>query len=382
MSPCLTCITNFLVVMFISWLGLIAIANASINLSDVCRRVCLHYTAERRGHGQDLCDNNQPSQCSQNNCSHLYWSETEEGFLGLIYSPEEQLDYPVTCEEAQALVRVWESPPTTYLDTALQIFIHLPPVIDILSGPIIQREQEAASSTMQFLLLEYMSSMMTIRNNIITVGSSDRIREFVQQLGGCPPDMNAPLPFGVIGALTGLSHQLPPTADWLRINTINHRQCTICEFHQWSQGSSGAMISYSLNDEVYFDVRETLSGFQTESVEEVMCRACNSTQPISFRSQLITSGVLMFHLERINQDSGNLANTTVTFPYTITTQSGSTYNLIALAHVDDTTNEHYADIRLDGHNHTWYRFYRFMLEPIHHVANISNTVQTLVYHRI
>ena len=77
--------------------------------SDPCRRVCGLYTAALTTQGEDLCDPN-ISQCNGGFCTYLYWSTTEDGRPGLIYSltgqsltPSER-SRPLTCDAAERIL--------------------------------------------------------------------------------------------------------------------------------------------------------------------------------------------------------------------------------------------------------------------------------------
>ena len=79
---------------------------------DPCLLICNEFTAQRRGHGHDLCESPELSHCIMSEssmeqvCSNLYWDTTEDGGRGLTYSTD-VLSHPVTCADA---VRILEPP--------------------------------------------------------------------------------------------------------------------------------------------------------------------------------------------------------------------------------------------------------------------------------
>jgi hypothetical protein len=115
---------------------------------DVCQSLCHEFTAARRGEGYDLCD--APSFCRDNFCTNLFWSHTEDGVHGLIYSTStdglsmEELTSPVTCHQASQLIPSSRNEVTISVDglernrfqTALEVFLRLPPVSATLQARV------------------------------------------------------------------------------------------------------------------------------------------------------------------------------------------------------------------------------------------------------
>ena len=81
---------------------------------DECRRLCFAFMAHARGDGFDLCNNEDLSSCeitaSDPYCEYLYWSVTENGEPGLVYSVDgsdltlEERDHPLRCEDAERIL--------------------------------------------------------------------------------------------------------------------------------------------------------------------------------------------------------------------------------------------------------------------------------------
>ena len=85
---------------------------------DPCRDLCFEFSADRRGAGFHLCDHPDLSVCiydpttavGNNFCEYLYWSRTETGEPGIVYSTNEteltieELRHPLSCEDAQRIV--------------------------------------------------------------------------------------------------------------------------------------------------------------------------------------------------------------------------------------------------------------------------------------
>ena len=126
-------------------------ASQPSDMSDPCYLLCEEFSASRRGQGDDLCTDTRQSACvpPQNDwglyvCSHLYWSTSEDGHPGLVYSIDGQdligseLQNPVTCSDADRLVsgdtQNYESDRIISLSTRL--FTHLSPVQRLISQPI------------------------------------------------------------------------------------------------------------------------------------------------------------------------------------------------------------------------------------------------------
>jgi hypothetical protein len=92
----------------------------STNLpTDPCRELCFEFKPWHRGFGYDLCDHPDLSLCvydptlrvGNNFCEHLYWSRTETGEPGLVYSRNEteltieEIQHPLSCEDAHRIAR-------------------------------------------------------------------------------------------------------------------------------------------------------------------------------------------------------------------------------------------------------------------------------------
>jgi hypothetical protein len=86
----------------------------TISMPDACRDLCEEFTAPRRGNGHDLCEP-VPSAChttdeDDSSCRFLFWSITDTGEPGLIYSvdgsdlTEEERTSPLLCDEALDIV--------------------------------------------------------------------------------------------------------------------------------------------------------------------------------------------------------------------------------------------------------------------------------------
>ena len=83
---------------------------------DVCRELCREFEADRRGHGFDLCNSPLQSYCASGYlidrpyCDYLYWSVTEEGTRGILYSvngtdlSDEERESPVFCDQADQIL--------------------------------------------------------------------------------------------------------------------------------------------------------------------------------------------------------------------------------------------------------------------------------------
>ena len=97
---------------------------------DPCRVLCTEFTASRRGDGDDLCHTLIQSTCIysfypiEGHCDHIYWSQTEDGLPGLVYSisgtdlTNEERDHSVSCQEAEQIVDDYYVPP---LETPLVV---------------------------------------------------------------------------------------------------------------------------------------------------------------------------------------------------------------------------------------------------------------------
>jgi hypothetical protein len=81
---------------------------------DACVELCREYEADRQGNGFDLCDTSVASSCrvlpTTSNCDFLYWSVTNDGQPGIVYSingtdlTEEERHSPVSCYEARQMI--------------------------------------------------------------------------------------------------------------------------------------------------------------------------------------------------------------------------------------------------------------------------------------
>jgi len=85
-------------------------------IPDACRELCEAFSADRRGNGFDLCYGVLQSRCIGNffdlipYCDYLYWSVTDDGQPGIVYSvngtdlSDDERERPVTCTEADQIV--------------------------------------------------------------------------------------------------------------------------------------------------------------------------------------------------------------------------------------------------------------------------------------
>jgi hypothetical protein len=83
---------------------------------DSCRRLCDEFSADRRGNGFALCDTTAQSTCTRSlsdsnaKCAFLYWSITEDGQPGIVYSldgtdlSDAERGHPISCDEADQIV--------------------------------------------------------------------------------------------------------------------------------------------------------------------------------------------------------------------------------------------------------------------------------------
>ena len=83
---------------------------------DPCSQVCGEFAPDRRGAGASLCEL-EVSRCIESYgnvsavCTYLYWSETETGEAGLIYSLDgqdllpDEISRVLTCEEAVEILQ-------------------------------------------------------------------------------------------------------------------------------------------------------------------------------------------------------------------------------------------------------------------------------------
>ena len=84
-------------------------------IADECRELCDEFSANRRGNGFDLCDEGLGSMCIRTDsvetsyCDFLYWSVTEDGQPGIVYSltqsdlSDDEREHPVSCTEAEQI---------------------------------------------------------------------------------------------------------------------------------------------------------------------------------------------------------------------------------------------------------------------------------------
>jgi hypothetical protein len=96
-------------------------------IPDSCRELCEAFSADRRGNGFDLCDETFRSTCIRTDsvetpyCDYLYWSVTDDGQPGIVYSvngtdlSDDEREHPVTCTEADQILWV---PQMVYNNTA------------------------------------------------------------------------------------------------------------------------------------------------------------------------------------------------------------------------------------------------------------------------
>lgn len=83
-----------------------------VYVRDFCTDLCIEFRANRSGNGYDLCEPVSFSTCQLENliCEFLYWSVTDDGLPGLVYSvngtdlTEVERISPVTCAQAREIL--------------------------------------------------------------------------------------------------------------------------------------------------------------------------------------------------------------------------------------------------------------------------------------
>lgn len=76
---------------------------------DPCQHLCLLFTAESHGNGFDLCPPQYLSTCHDEFCNYLYWSRTDAGEPGIVFSlnvtelTREEQQRPLSCIDAHII---------------------------------------------------------------------------------------------------------------------------------------------------------------------------------------------------------------------------------------------------------------------------------------
>ena len=389
--------------------------------TDPCPLVCDEYSRTRTGLDFDLCGPSS-SRCdvASNICTFLYWSRTEDGQEGLINSeiePDltpEELASPLTCPRAQQMVAhrpLVAEPPTArvvavpavttaqaaseyiqgvrglqnigavcYFNTALQIFMHLRPVRELLDNlqPYALAGVLASDESVPFMQrshLQYLSNLndinvgmtdyapgsepqtpATILRNMVALGYDQYSR--TRQTGDMPETLGHIFDAtrGAIQTIQGV-----PAGGELdiisRIFSVNSRSINTCPGCAYRSGAGGrGVVSSDLVTNIalqpWMQQLSLVEGLNTVfdrsgSHTGINCPLCSSAIPTR---RVLTNVREIFAVQflRVNQLTGNRIDTPITFPsgpadllnlapfmdLTVAAASGSgtQYRLVAIAH--------------------------------------------------
>jgi hypothetical protein len=366
--------------------------------ADYCGQVCARFSNAAEPE-QNLCGPS-GSQCTAGLCTNLYWANDEGGVRGLMNSEvegdltEAEMADPLTCFTAQQVLGL---PPTIrgirdvgntcYLNTALQLLIHLRPVREILA---------ATEGTSPFLdMFRGLMANVDSGNAALDV-SSVGIRDALNANGF------AGFERGVLGdsseAIAAIINMIDTTEEprfsslfGIDYNVV--RRCETCGVERSRVDGPSLLFEVRLNpaddsnDQVNLGDLLHQSLHQVEHIDAICPHEPCSGGSVVYRSETrvnATGEILMISLGRVRYD-GSRINTPVTFPTTLEHALLSrNYRLVGVSnHVgpDARRGHYFANLMHEG---TWFRIDNLAVTPLPFPGQsiTSTEAALLIYERI
>ena len=364
--------------------------------ADPCNALCIEFSAPFRGEGQNLCDSTESSRCIDSVCTHLYWSNTEEGEIGLVYSLTgsdligTERSSPVSCEQAvqmtspPSLIRPQETS-MNFFNTALEVFIRL---------PVIQRHLVAGANETHSLrtrLLDHIQDTVSLNGTGFMPPSSQPIIDHLAQQGVNVAAADL-LPLLVMRALTrefGFSTGLIDTLhsqfvvsleESMACPTCNQSRVTVTE-HEVVGLSATTGVMETLH------LQEAITRMPSDRWN-LRCEGCTSVRYQRLHRRIINSPELLtINYPRYIEETSAYMITNVQIPFALDlspiTQTGNgNYRLVATIHRESLEGDYFANF-LDQSTGQWFQYRNDIIRPIQFTDNtLSSTATTFFYHRI
>lgn len=367
--------------------------------ADLCGQVCSRFS-HATDPEQNLCGPS-GSQCASGLCTNLYWANDESGQRGLMNSEvegdltEAEMADPLTCFSAQQVLGI---PPTIrgirdventcYLNTALQLLIHLRPVREILA---------ATEGSSPFLDM-FRSLMANIDSgnaalDVTSIGIRDTLN--ANGFAGFGRGVLGDSSEAFAALINMIDTQFADTAPLSPLFGLNYnivRRCESCAIERARVDGPEMLLQARLSPEENTHAI-TLGQLLDQSIHQVelvesRCDEgeCSGASAV-FRTETrvnVTGDIFMISLGRVRPD-GSRINTPVTFPTTLDHALLSrNYRLVGVANHagrDARRGHYFANLMHEG---TWYRIDNLAVTPLPFPGqSITSTEATLlIYERI
>ena len=356
--------------------GFLLVSFASATSVDVCQSLCHEFTAARRGEGYDLCD--APSFCRDNFCTNLFWSHTEEGVYGLIYSNTtnglsmEELTSPVTCHQASQLIPSSRNESTISEDelernsfqTALEVFLRLDPV----SATLQSRAQATGT-----LAADFRDHMETLEWNGTLVSRS--LRPIWDRLAR----MRSPVLTRDMPPILRVSYLISNLGLSTSLLIRGTRRCVGCRrTHESSAQFASIDLTTVPMNMVTMDLQDMIDLFSLGEVA-ANCVTCRSSNLHFVERHIVESPqVIAISLQRSHRDSDYMM-TSIRVPLRVTI-GGREARLVSIIHRESIYGDYFA---IFYHNGRWWEYKDYRIVPVADLVDnaLSSTATAFFYSR-
>ena len=377
---------------------LVAGATQPLVSSDPCQLLCTEFSAEFQGQGENLCDSIESSQCVASACTHLYWSQTEEGGIGLVYSLTgsdligNEGSSPVSCEQAAQMT----APPSlftpqetsmNFFATALEVFVRLPVIRPHLMPGINE------THSFRTILRDHLDFTVSLNGTGFMPPSIRPIIDYSNQRNGVTMNYYGDtLPLVAMrrllrefGQSTGVGGSLE---SQFMISIDENLGCTGCNTSRVIQPQVET-ISLSAVSGVMQTVQlqETITQLPSGTCS-MRCGGCGSSQSRLVSRRLMNPPeMLVVDYQRYIESADEYMITNIQIQPTldlsslVQTDHSVHYRLIAMIHREYAGGDYFATF-IDPSTNQWFQYRNGLILPFDLVDNsLSSTASAFFYHR-
>ena len=302
-----------------------AIATSATQL-DPCLRICQLYAPDQLGDGEALCGSPDQSHCVNELCTNLFWSRTETGVAGLIYSTDgldltpEEASSPLTCQSARETIP--NQVDLSYFTAALEIFIRLPSVARIFANP--------NASVLSGRLTSLLAMHSTTTNRAV---SANLIRRELSDLGWDITELSQLSTINVLHTLdVATSREIRlDIGDRVTMNLgLTCERCGNTAAH-WVRRSILQLIT---TNDAASDIQSSIAYSASNGNQIQYCQGCSTmTEQNGFHEVVASGELLLVTIDNINNNDITISETIDLRPVVSQNFVGATtYRLIGAVH--------------------------------------------------
>jgi hypothetical protein len=368
--------------------GFLLVSFASATSVGVCQSLCHEFTAARRGNGYDLCD--APSFCLDNFCTNLYWSHTEDGVHGLIYSnttddlSRDERTSPVTCHQASQLIPSSRNEFTfsehentmNSFHTALEVCLRLPIVAATLQASVNETSTLAIDDPLT-LVADFRDHLETVDqvNGTLVPRSTELMRARLDRMRSRVFSSNDDRPIAMARHL--LEHMaLSRIGDSMGLRLRMIRRCT----------AGCAQETELLQTEFQFRVRTIPMNMVTLDLQTMVnetheerwnCASCGIRRPHLVERRLFARPqILLIDFQRYYERSDYMM-TSIRVPLRLAIGEYA-FRLNAVIHRESMYGDYFANFY---HNGQWWEYKDYRIVPVADLVDnaLSSTATAFFY---